>query len=210
LFDPTAAAETVPPVSGIHWLKRNPALDRSLKWVEPTIFALVIVLIAGGLGLYGWMLMQAGADPGEALQARLNELGLLMLVAGLILAGMVPLVRYATRGMKHRLGTDGRQLYIQLDDGRELVVPPAELAYTQQAILYRQYSLPVQTGKRQGVYLDGEVDSWLAPLLRQAQRLSPLQALRYQWRYRDALLMWSVAAGVIFGLLMILVSLSGE
>jgi streptogramin lyase len=210
LFDPQAVAETVPPVSGVHWLQRNPALERSLKWVELTTFVIVIVMIAGGLGLYGWMLMQAGADPVEDLKARLDELGLMLLVGGLLLAGTVPLLRYATRGLKHRLGSDGRQLYIQLSDGRELVVPPTELAYTHQVILYRQHSLPVQTGKRQSIYLDGEVETWLAPLLLQAERLSPLQALRHQWRHSDALLMWSVGAGVVFGLLMILLSLSGK
>ena len=210
LFDPQAVAETVPPVNGVHWLQRNPALERSLKWLDVTTFVVVIVLIAGGLGLYGWMLMQAGADPGEDLKTRLDELGLMLLVGGLVLAGTVPLLRYATRGLKHRLGSDGRQLYIQLNDGRELVVPPTELAYTHQAILYRQHSLPVQTGKRQSIYLDGEVETWLAPLLLQAERLSPLQALRYQLRHSDALLMWSIAAGVVIGLLMILVSLSGK
>lgn len=53
LFDPEAVAEAAPPVSGIHWLERNPALDRSLRWLEGTTYAFVIVTIAGGLGLYG-------------------------------------------------------------------------------------------------------------------------------------------------------------
>jgi hypothetical protein len=140
LFDPNTVGETIPPVNGVHWLQRNPALERSLKWVELILFVIVIVMIAGGLGLYGWVLMQAGADPGDDLQARLDELGLMLLVGGLLLAATVPLLRYATRGLKHRLGTDGRQLFIQLSDGRELVVPPAELAYTHQVIFYRQHS----------------------------------------------------------------------
>jgi hypothetical protein len=178
--------------------------------VELILFVIVIVMIAGGLGLYGWVLMQAGADPGDDLQARLDELGLMLLVGGLLLAATVPLLRYATRGLKHRLGTDGRQLFIQLSDGRELVVPPAELAYTHQVIFYRQHSFPVQTGKRQSIYLDGEVETWLAPLLLQAQQLNILQGLKHQLRHSDGLLMWSIAAGIVFGLLMILVSLTGN
>jgi hypothetical protein len=210
LFDPNTVGETIPPVNGVHWLQRNPALERSLKWVELILFVIVIVMIAGGLGLYGWVLMQAGADPGDDLQARLDELGLMLLVGGLLLAATVPLLRYATRGLKHRLGTDGRQLFIQLSDGRELVVPPAELAYTHQVIFYRQHSFPVQTGKRQSIYLDGEVETWLAPLLLQAQQLNILQGLKHQLRHSDGLLMWSIAAGIVFGLLMILVSLTGN
>ncbi len=54
------------------------------------------------------------------------------------------------------------------------------------------------------------MEKWLAPLLRQARRLSALQGFRHQWKHRDALLMWSLAAGVILGLLMILMSLSGK
>jgi len=210
LINPDTAAETVPRVSGTYWLQRNPALDRSLKWLEILSFAIVVVMIAGGLVLYAWMKMQAGAEPGADLQTKLDELGFFLLAGGLIMVSVVPLVRYGTQSMKRRLGTDGRQLYIQLNDGRELVVPPTELAYTSRAILYRQYSMPLQTSKRQNIYQDGEVETWLLPLLRQARRLSPIEGLRHQWKHRDALLMWSLAGGAVIGLLLILMSVSGK
>ena len=70
--------------------------------------------------------------------------------------------------------------------------------------------MPFQTGKRQNIYQQGEVETWLAPLLRQARRLNALQGFKHQWKHRDALLMWSLAAGIILGLLMILMSMSGK
>ena len=210
LVDFSTAADSVPGVNGVHWLEPNPALERTIKILETLSFAAVIMMIIGGLGLYAFMVAQAGADPAQELKEKLDELGFLLLLCALMMAAVVPAVRYSTRTMKRRLGTDGRNLYIQLNDGRELVVPPLELAYTHRAILYRQYSMPFQTGKRQNIYQQGEVEKWLAPLLRQARRLSALQGFRHQWKHRDALLMWSLAAGVILGLLMILMSLSGK
>lgn len=206
-IDLEVAPEHTPALNGIHWLQRTPATERTIKWLELSIFAIVIVMIVSGLALYGWMLMQAGADPAEDVQEKLDSLGWLLLIAGIAMAGSIPIVRNALRPMKRKLGTDGRQLYIRLNDGRELVVPAADLAYTRRAILYRQYSMPLQTGKRQNIYQDGEVETWLAPLLRQARQLSPIQGLRHQWKHRDALLMWSVAAGIVLGLLLILVSI---
>jgi len=194
----------------VHWLEPNPALERTIKILETLSFVSVIIMIVSGLGLYAFMVAQAGADPAQELKEKLHELGFLLLLCALMLAAVVPAVRYSTRAMKRRLGTDGRNLYIQLNDGRELVVPPSELAYTHRAILYRQYSMPFQTGKRQNIYQQGEVETWLAPLLRQARRLNALQGFKHQWKHRDALLMWSLAAGIILGLLMILMSRSGK
>lgn len=210
VIDMDAAPQAVPGVRGVYWLKRNPKIDRSLKWLEILGFALIIATLAGGLALYGWARMQAGENPGEELQGKLNVLGYVFLFSGLLVAALIPLLWQSMKAMKHRLGTDGNQLYIRLNDGREIMAPPAELAFTRRVIFYQKYTLPLQTGKRQNLYEDGEVEAWIFPLLRQAEKLSEFEGLKHQWRYRDALLSWSLVSGVVLGLLLILMSqLSG-
>ena len=93
---------------------------------------------------------------------------------------MVAGIHFSLRAMKRKLGTDGRRLYIRLTDGRELSVDPAQLAYTNRLILYRKYTLPLQGGKQQRLYAPGEVETWIAPLLRQSRKLTEMQALKHQ------------------------------
>jgi len=164
------------------------------------------VMLAGGLVLYGWVRVQAGVNPGEELQEKLNVLGYILLLSGLLMAALVPLVWQSMKVMKHRLGTDGKQIYIRLNDGREITAPPAELAFTRQVIFYQKYSIPLQTGKRQNLYEDGEVETWIVPLLRQAEKLSQFEGLKHQWRHRSALLSWSLVSVVALGLFLILMA----
>ncbi len=204
VIDMGVAARAVPSVKGIYWLQRNPKIDQSLKRLEILGFSIIIVMLAGGLALYGWVRMQMGVNPNEELQEKFNVLGYVLLLSSLLIAALVPFVRQAMKAMKRRLGTDGKQLYIRLNDGREITVPPTELAFTERAIFYQKYFLPLQTGKRQNLYQDHEVETWIVPLLRQAEKLSELGALKHQWRHRGALLSWSLVSVVAIGLLVFL------
>jgi hypothetical protein len=44
--------------------------------------------------------------------------------------------------------------------------------------------LPLLGGKQKPLYAPGEVETWLAPLLRQSRKLTEIQALKYQWKNR--------------------------
>jgi hypothetical protein len=94
--------------------------------------------------------------------------------------GYLPVIHFSARSMKRKLGTDGKRLYIRLTDGRELSADPSQLAYTNRLILYRQYTLPLQGGKQQALYAPGEVETWIAPLLRQSRKLTEVEALKRQ------------------------------
>ena len=205
-LDMEAAPRAVPDVRGVYWLNRNPKIDRSLRGLEILGFSLIILIFTGGVALYGWVRMQAGENPGGELQEKLNVLGYVFMLSGLLMAALVPLLWQSMKAMKRRLGTDGKQIYIRLTDGREIMVPPAEAAFTNQAIFYQKYSMPLQTGKRQNLYADGEVETWIAPLLRQAKKLSQFEGLKHQWRHRNALLSWTLVSVFALGLLLILVS----
>ena len=179
-FDFSNVPEQVPPIKGIHWLERDPKIDRSLKWLEHLGFIGFVLMIAGAFALYAWVRTQAGPDPGEEQLAKLNQLGITLLLSGLLGALILPAIHFSTRVLKRKLGTDGRRLYIRLTDGRELSVDPSQLAYTNRLILYRKYTLPLQGGKQQPLYAPGEVETWLAPLLRQSRKLTEIQALKHQ------------------------------
>ena len=179
-FDFSNAPEQVPPVKGIHWLERDPKIERSLKWLGYLGFALFILMTAGAFALYAWVRTQAGPNPGEEQLAKLDELGITLLLSGFLGVLVLPAIHYSVRAMKRKLGTDGRLLYIRLADGRELSVEPFHLAYTNRLILYRQYTLPLQGGKQQLLYAPGEVETWIAPLLRHSRKLTEMQALKHQ------------------------------
>jgi hypothetical protein len=200
--------QTSPPSAGIHWLERNSRVDRALKWAAFSIPIYLGGLLIALLVALGWALGQDGTEPGSEMQEMIWQLGLLTLVFALFIGGLLFMLRLAVKPMKHRLGSDGKKLLIRLDEGRELSVQPADLFYTHRSILYQQYTIPLQNGRNQNLYVDGEVENWLFPLLEKATKLSPMQAIKHQWKHRDALLLWSVVSGVVLGLVLILLNLT--
>jgi hypothetical protein len=207
LFDLSNASSKVPVVNGIHWLERDPRIDRALKWLEPLMFSLFIALSAGALLLFLWACVQLGPEVGEDLNSELMRLAMILLPGGVLLALMIPIIRFSTRALRRKVGTDGKRLYIRLEDGRELAAEPSELAFTNRLILFRQYTLPLQGGKQKPLYLPGEVDTWIAPLLLQARELSPTQALKLQWKNRDSMTGWLLIAAIVMTLALIVISM---
>lgn len=177
-FDWAGAPDSVPRISGVHWLERDPGTERSLKWVERLGFVLFILMVVGGLTLYAWMRAQAGPDPDDEVAAKLHELGMLLLLAGALFALLLPILRLSVRSMKRRLGTDGKRVYVRMEDGRELAADPSELGYTDRLVIFRRYTVPLLGGQQRPIYAPGEVETWLAPLLKQARRLTEWEILR--------------------------------
>jgi hypothetical protein len=205
-IDVGAAPLAVPRLQGLYWLKRNSKVDRSLKWLRIMGSAFFIVMLAGGVALFVWVRMVTGEDPGKVSQELVEKLGNIFLLSGLLLAAMVPLLLQTFKAMKYRLGTDGKQLYVRLEDGREIVIPAVELAFTKQALFYEKYFIPLQTGKRQNLYQDGEVETWIVPLLHQAEKYSLLDGLKHQWKHQNALLGWALFSVVVIPLVLVLMS----
>ncbi|MBT8047742.1 MAG: hypothetical protein HKN57_07100 [Xanthomonadales bacterium] len=199
------APEHVPETRRIHWLEREPKMDRVVTWLERMGFILVVFLILGSFGIWVWAAMQAGPGADGEMAGELKQVGLVLLLGVAALAFIYPVIRLQLRHMKHRLGTDGKKLYMRLDDGRELSVEPQRLFYTNQAILHEKYTFPLRGGQQKPVYVAGEVEKWLAPLLRKATRLTPAQAMKYRWKNRDGVLLWSAVAGVALAVVVIVI-----
>jgi hypothetical protein len=202
-FDWDNAPAEVPRVAGVHWLERNPAVERALRLAGWLGLLLLPLLVLGLLTLYLWMRAQAGAAAASEVESKLSQLGIVLLLSGILLIPLVPVMWKALQQLRNRLGTDGRRLYIRLHDGREIAADPAQLLYTDRAIIYREHSLPLMGGKQRPFYQPGEVETWLGPLLRQANKLSATEALRYQWRHRDSGLLWRLAVALVLAAVLI-------
>jgi hypothetical protein len=203
-FDLESVPERVPKTRGVHWLERDPKFDRSLRLLEFVSYGLFIAMFVGGLVIWAWARSQAGLEPGPEIDANLDQLLLIMILGGLLLALLIPLVRFSKKAFQLRLGTDGRKIFIRLENGRELAVEPSRVAFTGRAILYEQYTLPLAGGKKQqAIYQPGEVETWLGPLLREAPKLNAWEATVYQWKHGGTRVLGWVAALVFLALLLL-------
>jgi len=191
----------------IHWLERRRHLDRALGWLEILTFACVSGALLGGLVIFGWLQGQVGQAPDAALAGQVQRVGLMMLAGVPALLMVVPMVRATTRALRRQVGTDGTNIYLRFNDGRQLKLPPSRVRYTRRAILHDQYSFPLRNQKNRSFYADGEVETWLEPLLRQSAELTQLEGLRHRWRHGDGLLMWPVAGSVAAIALLTLIGL---
>jgi hypothetical protein len=199
------APESVPETRRIHWLERDPKINRAVTWLRRTGFFMIIFWILGSFAIWVWAATQAGPAADGELAAELNQLGLVLLLGSAALAFTIPIVWLQLRHMKNELGTDGKRLYMRLHDGRELSVEPQRLFYTGTAILHDQYTFPLQGGQQKSIYMPGEVEKWLVPLLRQATRLTAREAMKYRWNRHDSLLIWSFVTGIAMAVVVIVV-----
>ncbi len=193
-------------MSATHWLTPRRDIQRVARGLEVLLLVLVAAMLLGGAAVYvaSGNLLEPGSDPAaDALRERLLYL---MLIGGFGLLLIFPMLMPALQAVRRQVGTDGHRVHLRLDDGRELTVSPAELRHTQRALLHRQWSFPLRNQKGRSLYADGEIEAHLLPLLDPTRALSPWQALRHQWRHRDALLIWPLAS---IAALLLLLALAG-
>jgi hypothetical protein len=184
-------------VAGVHWLERRAHLDRGLRWLEIATFVIVVATLLGAAAQFGWLQARLGPAADAAMVAQGRLLGLLMLVGACALLLIFPIVWAATRALRRKIGVAGRNVHVRLDDGRELVLSPSRLAHTRRTLLYGPYSFPLRNQQGKSFYADGELETWLEPLLRQSTELSAWQGLRHQWRHRDSVLLWPLASSIM-------------
>ena len=199
LFDWESAPESTPQTSGIHWLERNPATERSLRWAERFSYVLLPLPAVFGLAVFFAFYAQIGPEAPADIESKLREVGFALLLATALFALMIPLIRSSIQAFRARVGTDGRRLYVRRPDGREIAIDPAQLAYTDRMILHQELRLPLTGGRQRSLYKPGEVETWLAPLLRQARKLSAREQLQHEWRHRNRPRFWALFLAVALG-----------
>jgi len=201
----TSSNEAIPKTGGIHWLRRSERLETWLRMLPVIWFGLLALALAGAGMLYYFMQTQIGGLSGENLLAARANLGTVLLLLFLPLGLSLVLGLQFSRNMQNRLGVDGRKFFIRTRDGREIGVGPEKIAYTDRAILYGPYLFPLMLGKNLPVYAEGEVETWIAPMLGKSMKLNPWQDLKYRWERGNGLFTWSIVAGVLGGMLLLLI-----
>ncbi len=200
-MDFDATAEFTPATAGIHWLAKNPALQRAVRVLAVINFILPVLVVAGGVLLVALFRDQISME----MSSRLIILPLALVVP---LVSVFLAIRHVQQLWRNQLGSDGKHIWVRLHDGRSLNIQPRDAAHNGRAVFYRNYMLPLAGGKGQAIYVDGEVDTWLTPLLREATTYTVAQALAHRWRYREAQLMTALTLvlvmAVVLALLLIL------
>jgi sugar lactone lactonase YvrE len=206
-FDLDKAPAAVPRTAGIHWLKPDPAFERSVWWAERLGYVLFLLPVLGVPGLYLVMRAQAGEGVDARLQAELDEALLALLACSVLAVLLIPVICRSIRVLRIRLGTDGRRLYVRRPDGHQFAVEPSQLGYSDRMIVYHEYSLPLVGGRQKPIYAKGEIETWLGPLLRQARKLTVGQLLKHLWQHRLGKPLWWAAGAALLAAALVAVAL---
>ncbi len=189
------------PLHRMHWLKTHAGTERIMRWVSPVSFVaplLPLVLLAC---IYYFLSGSMGGNPKPPASNLLFHLQRLFWFTAVLSIGLAILTRTSLRIMRHRLGTDGRNLYVRLADGRQLSIAPERMVYGARMIAYEEHVFPTCAGNNRPLYGKDEVETYIAPLLGRATRLGAFDMFRYRLAHREPTLVVSLAfVAVILGL----------
>ena len=188
-----ASNAPAPGLKEIHWLRRHPKTERMLRWMKPMSYIIPIAMVAilGGLyfSFFG-SLETSDMKPGKL--EKIEELRVALLVLAFFTASLPIMAITTMRSIYHHLGTDGYRLFIKLANGRQISLAPEQLVYSVRHIAYQGHVFPVQTGKGQPLYDDGEINTYIAPLLSHAKKLGVWEMFRYQFGHREPTLVTTI------------------
>ena len=181
-----------PRSGGLHWLVRDAKTEKFLRMAQRTLL-LATVGMAAALVFAGYLLNSV-LDKEAARQAASYITGIseMLAVLGVLALGGPVLGYLGFRNMRNRLGSDGHYLHVQLHNGQHLTLDPARLVYTGRVLAYQNHLFLIQTGNRKPLYVEGEIETHIAPLLSRATRLGLFAMMRYQFRHREPVTMTSV------------------
>lgn len=198
-----ASDAPMPAIHGIYWLKRNPKTDQLLfiiKWVSYLLPFVVFAVIA-------YTFFQLGLDNPENLtpakQEKLDHLKKAIGLMFLTLAGLPFIVTFAFANMRRQLGTDGHRIYVRMSDGTQVSFAPEQLVYGFRQIRCKELGIAVQTGHGQSLYADGELETYIAPLLKRATKLGSLAVIRHELTHPDRLMIFTALYLGMLGVLLV-------
>jgi len=169
----------------LHWLVRDVKTEKFVRIAQ----RMLLLTTAGMLALlvYTWYLLNGLLDEKAAQQAATCVTGIseMLAVLGVLALGAPVLGYLGLRHLRNKLGSDGHYLHIRLYDGRHLTLDPARLVYTGRILAYEKHLFPIQTGNRKPLYVEGEIETHIAPLLIRATRLGAFAMIRYQFRHQE-------------------------
>lgn len=181
----------------LHWLVRDAKTGKFLRSLGRMLLVTTAAMLL--LMIYTWHVINGLLDEKAAQQATACVAGIneMLVVLGLLVLGAPVLGYLGLRQMRNRLGSDGRYLHVHLHDGQRLVLDPARLVYTGRILAYGKHLFPIQTGNRKPLYAEGEIETYIGPLLSRATRLGAFAMMRYLLRHQEPLTMASIAYIVV-------------
>ncbi|MBT8049655.1 MAG: hypothetical protein KJO70_00540 [Gammaproteobacteria bacterium] len=203
-LDVQGAAPFDRPLKGVHWLKQNPKSRWLTHGFERLYYLLFGLLCLCAYLLYAWSCGQPLRFEEDGLSTT-DRLGLLLLLVCLATASFIPMIHFAAAAFRRRLGTDGRNILLEFENGRRTNVDPSRLAWNDRAVFFDGKTFPLRSGTRHALYAPEELQKWLAPLLIDAKRMTEWETLRYQFKNRDRLVIAALGAVLLLFTILLLV-----
>lgn len=179
----------MPTIHGIYWLKRNAKTDRKLqlvKWLSYLLPIFVVVVMAYSYFALGFnKLDELPPEKLEKIQLQRDDLKKSILILLVIMGGLPFIVAPGLNNLRRKLGTDGYRIYVRLTDGQQISFAPEQAIYGARLILYKDLAVAVLTTNQLPLYEKGEVQTYIAPLLKNAQKRSTLAIVRYGLAHPD-------------------------
>jgi len=152
------------PMSSIYWLKRRRKIDLVFRFLAPGITVFVVLfLIASG---YMLSLVSENAPPEKQAEFLNVFLGLAAVAIGLL-----PMVFLNMRMVRGQLGTDGTRVFVRYPNGEEGSSPINKIVYSANLLRFGRHTVSVGARQGQALYEPGEIENYIAPLLRAGKKV---------------------------------------
>ena len=160
-----ASAAELTPMSEIHWLKRRRKMDRLIKFLAPGITVLLVLLLVA----MGYVLnLVSDTVPPEKKAELMNVFFGVVVVA----IGLLPVVFLNIRMARGQLGTDGLRVFVRYPNGEEVSSPISQIVYSANLLRFGRTSVSVGARQGQALYEPGEIENYIAPLLREGRKVN--------------------------------------
>lgn len=179
-----ASSAAMPELNGIHWLKKDIQFEQRLRQSLKGGWVILPAIAFMGCLPYLQIWLRANSHPVSA-QSLAQFRNLVMVAASI--AGVVFIQLWAAiRSLRTLLGTDGSQLLVKLPNGQILTVAAERLIYDQRSVAFDDHAFALVP-----IYDRQEVESYLAPLLSRATKVTSFQMQRYRLAHHEGTLMAS-------------------
>jgi len=162
----------LPLMESIYWLKRRRKMDRLVRFLAPAITLLLILLVAA-LG-YAMYLISDTVPPEKQ-----SELLQLFMATIIVAIGGLPVIYLNMRIVRGQLGTDGLRVFVRYPNGDQVSAPINQIVYGANLLRFGRHTVSVGARQRQALYEQGEIETYIAPLLREGKRVN---AFGMAWR----------------------------
>ena len=84
------------------------------------------------------------------------------------------------RMVRGQLGTDGQRIFVRYPGGGQESAPVTQIIYTRQLIHFGPNTVSIGNRKNQALYEDGEVETYIAPLLKHGRKVGLFRLFVFQ------------------------------